>query len=99
MKKVIITTLEELSKARTVGAKDIKKRKSKGTSESESLARAKEISKYSTWESFHESQKGKTYKDFIGRTTTIGDAEHDKRNSRYLWESAKKWIDAGGRPK
>ena len=67
--------------------------------EAESLARAKQImAKYPTWEAYHESQRGKTYKDFIGRPTVIGDAEHERRNSRYYWEAAKKWVDAGGSP-
>lgn len=50
------------------------------------------VTTHPNWESYHESQKGKTYKDFMGRTQTIGDADHDRRNSRSYYESAQHWT-------
>ncbi len=87
------------TRRRGLGKQKPTKKQSEKKSEAESLARAKRIiAKYPTWESYHESQKGTKYKDFIGRTQVVRDAEHDKRNSRYMWEAAKQWVDAGGSP-
>jgi len=41
-----------------------------------------------TFRSYHKAQRGKEYKDFIGRPTQIGDAEHDRRTNFNIWRSS-----------
>jgi hypothetical protein len=90
-----IYTIDDLFKGR---GPDKQKRKRKGIgerSEAEQVEFAGNFMKeHPTSEGYHESQVGTKYKDFIGRTTTVGNAEHDIRNSKLYWEHVKKFHES-----